>query len=55
MGIKERIKLHDQCKVKLTQKGPHWGLYCDNPKCRKKDAWIQWIKQDTYRSLLNGK
>ena len=47
-----RENLHRNCEVKIKQTGPHWGLYCNNAKCKKTGQWISWIKQDAYKSIL---
>lgn len=47
-----RENLHRNCPVKIKQTGPHWGLYCDNSKCRKSGSWISWINQQQYKSIL---
>ena len=47
-----RENTHRNCVVEVKQTGPHWGLYCGNPKCRKKGKWIDWIKKDKLKGLL---
>jgi hypothetical protein len=38
--------MHLNCDIEFRQIGPHWGLYCNNVQCKRKGAWIQWIKQE---------
>lgn len=47
-----RENLHRNCQIEIKQAGPHWGLYCSNPKCRKTGSWIDWIKKDQVRNML---
>jgi hypothetical protein len=47
-----RENLHRNCSINIKQAGPHWGLYCANPKCRKTGAWIDWIKKDQVKQML---
>jgi hypothetical protein len=48
----QRENLHRNCEVELREVGPHWGLYCNNPKCRKHRSWISWVKQDSLKNQL---
>ena len=50
MGIK--ISIHENCSVDIRTMGPHWGLYCSNPKCKKTGKWIQWIDKKSYKQIL---
>jgi hypothetical protein len=52
MNIEHRLKLHDKCEVSVKPVGPHWGLYCNDLKCKKTGAWIKWINQKTFRGIL---
>jgi hypothetical protein len=47
-----RENLHRNCGINIKQAGPHWGLYCSNPKCRKAGSWIDWIKKDQLKNIL---
>ena len=47
-----RENLHRNCTVDIKQAGPHWCLYCSNPKCKKTNNWISWIKQDSIKAVL---
>ena len=48
-----REELHSKCSIDIKQTGPHWGLYCSNPKCRKTGKWISWVKQDKLKAIYN--
>ena len=48
----QRENLHRNCAVDIKPAGPHWGLYCSNPKCKKTGSWISWIKQDKIKAVL---
>jgi hypothetical protein len=48
-----RENLHRNCGVDIRQAGPHWGLYCGNPKCKRTNAWISWVKQDQLKAILH--
>jgi hypothetical protein len=52
MANLQRENTHRNCSVEIKQTGPHWGLYCSNPKCKKTNSWISWIKQTDTRSIL---
>ena len=52
LSILARENTHRNCSVEVKQTGPHWGLYCSNPRCRKKGSWIDWIKKDKLKGLL---
>ena len=47
-----RENLHRNCSVDIKQTGPHWGLYCSNPKCKKTGSWIDWIKKEELKQML---
>ena len=47
-----RENLHRNCSVDIKQTGPHWGLYCANPKCSKTGRWISWVKQDQLKAII---
>ena len=52
MALEDRLKMHNKCAVTVKQVGPHWGLYCDNPKCKRTGVWIQWINQRAFKGIL---
>lgn len=47
-----RENLHRNCNVSIKETGPHWGLYCSNPKCPKTNSWISWVKQDNLKAII---
>jgi hypothetical protein len=47
-----RENLHRNCNVDIRAAGPHWGLYCANPKCKKTNSWISWISKSSSRAIL---
>lgn len=47
-----RENLHRNCSVDIKETGPHWGLYCSNPKCPKTGRWISWVKQDQLGAII---
>jgi hypothetical protein len=47
-----RENLHRNCSIKIKEVLPHWGLYCDNPRCKKTGSWIGWIKKDQLKNIL---
>lgn len=48
----QRENTHRNCTVEIKQAGPHWGLYCSTPTCKKMGSWISWIKQDSFKAIL---
>lgn len=48
-----RENLHRNCGVDIKQAGPHWGLYCGNPRCRRTGSWISWVRQDQLKAILH--
>jgi hypothetical protein len=47
-----RENLHRNCSIDIRQTGPHWGLYCSNPRCKKTNSWLQWVNKQQLRSIL---
>lgn len=47
-----RYNLHRNCSVDVKQVGPHWGLYCSNPKCSKTGVWINWVNKRNLEAIL---
>lgn len=48
----QRENLHRSCETEIKKTGPHFGIYCVNPKCRRPGAWISWISQQQVRKLI---
>jgi hypothetical protein len=47
-----RQNLHRNCSVDIRAAGPHWGLYCANPRCPKTGSWLQWVNKQNLKSIL---
>jgi hypothetical protein len=41
----QRENLHKKCQKEIKISGPHLGLYCSNPKCKKTGQWLTWTKK----------
>lgn len=39
---------HMHCEMEIRQRGPHWGLYC-----QQHNKWIKWIAPQDIQLLAN--
>jgi hypothetical protein len=41
-----RSNQHRNCATEVKYTEPHWGIYCNNPRCKRAGSWIDWIKKE---------
>ena len=51
----QRENFHKKCQTEIKISGPHWGLYCSNPKCKKTGSWLTWTKKQELPKYFNKK